>query len=592
MIILKDAFVITLNQNNECGRYSILIDGSRIVDLAPPDLSAEKQISGKFRRWIEKYSDAEIIDCKYKIIMPAAVNSCSKSEGIFIKYLLRNRHYENIRSDLYTDFIFNYIYQELQTEEMKNDLRNIYRSSFVKQLKSGTALINDFSLRKDSNHLNPILEACGLTGQKISVCYPIKQDAATIESYKKLNPSYYLTDESQLTFYDISGLAQLKNNCIKNLFLEVSTNKEVNEKFKRIFNKPIIRFLDEYGLIDENTTLINPLYLSYDELRIIEDRNASVIVCPRDLTYFTNRYFPIDDFINHNITFSIATGWLGEDIFKELRSFRAKYVELNLSSEILLKSITQIPGKLYFNTSSEDTPCIAPNKYADFMFVNLNDIRFQFYPESADSRHVYDFMVENLSPGIISDVMINGDFKVRDNTILNVDEKDLIIESDLTRKKLYKIGRYDEISEREKRRKNAEDTDLVRDDDAEIKLFSDSKSEAGTSEKEPREEFRIKGKIPSFKSKIPAAQNNLFGDTEHHKIIMSDEFQDTPVLNLLYSDIDKTKSVDEEIIYSKITDEKILKQAVPDKKTEKDKLKNTESKIELPKNVKLKFGDD
>ena len=74
---------------------------------------------------------------------------------------------------------------------------------------------------------------------------------------------------------------------------------------------------------------------------------------------------------------------------------------------------------------------------------------------------------------------------------------------------------------------------------------------------------------------------------------MHTEFQQTPVLNLLYSDIDKSKSVDEEINYSKIADAKILKQAgTVEKKTEKEKMNNTESRIELPKNVKLKFGDD
>ncbi|RPI14595.1 MAG: hypothetical protein EHM58_16110 [Ignavibacteriae bacterium] len=593
MIILKDAFVITLNQNNECGRYSVLIDGSKIVELVHTELSDAGQSPAKFQRWLEKYNDAEIIDCKYKIVMPAVVNSCSKSEGIFIKYLLRNRHYENIKGDLSTDFIFNYIYQELQTEEMKNDLENIYKNSFVKQLKSGTALMNEFSLRKDTNHINPILNALELTGQKVSVCYPIKQDIATVESYKKIDPAYFLTDENQLTIYDISGLAQLKDKCIKKLFLEVSTNKEVSEKFKSIFNKPIIKMLDEYGLIDNNTSLINPLYLSYDELKILADKEANIVVCPSDLNYFTNRYFPIDDFINNNISFSIATGWLGEDIFIEARSFRDKYKELNLSSETLLKAITQVPGKLYFSSSEPaDVPCIASNKYADLMFIDMSDIRFQLYPESTNHKHLYDFMLDNLSPYIISDVMVRGEFKIKENHLLNADEKELLTKAELTRKKLYKVGRYEEISEREKQKRTVEEIDLSNRDDDEIKLFSDSKIENELADKEPKEEFRIKGRIPSLKNKVPALQKNLFEETGQHQVVMPVEFQETPMLNLLYSDVDKTKSVDEEISYSKIADAKIIKQTVSEKKTDKDKFKNVESKVELPKNVKLKFGDD
>jgi hypothetical protein len=115
MIILKDAYLVTLNHNNDCGKFSVLINEDRIADIAKTEYSIEGDPPTKFQRWLEKYDRAEIIDCRKKIVMPAVVNSCIKSEGAFIKNLLKNRHYENTKGDLYTDFMFNYIYQELQT---------------------------------------------------------------------------------------------------------------------------------------------------------------------------------------------------------------------------------------------------------------------------------------------------------------------------------------------------------------------------------------------------------------------------------------------------------------------------------------------
>ena len=65
------------------------------------------------------------------------------------------------------------------------------------------------------------------------------------------------------------------------------------------------------------------------------------------------------------------------------------------------------------------------------------------------------------------------------------------------------------------------------------------------------------------------------------------------MLNLLVTDPDSSKSVEEDIIQAKIVDETIIKRLSTEKKAEKPvKTLNTESRIELPKKVKLKFGDD
>jgi hypothetical protein len=590
MIILRNAYVFTFNPNQDFGRYSILIKENRITDMVLIREENDEKENIKVQKWIELYGDrAEIIDCSSTIIMPPIINSCVKSEGSLIHYLLRNRHYESMEGDIYTDFIFNYIYQELQTDEMKTDLENIYNYSFSKNLKSGVTSFNEFSLRNDTNHLNPVINALKKTGQKISLCYPIKQDANSIRDYKYLNPSSYLTNENLLTIYDISNITELKSHNIDRLFLEVAVNKEVTEKFKQIFQKPVIKFLDEYSLIDSNTSLINPLYLSYEEMKIIKDRNANIIICPRDLLYFTHKYFPVDDYISLGIKFTIGTGWLGEDIMKEVRLFRNKYKELNISSAELLKSVTSLPKQSYFNDNTEQY--IDVNKPADMIFVSLSDVRFQFFPESYDFEDLCDFFVDNLSSKDISGVMIGGSFKVRDNKPVNSDENEIIRGANETRKRLYKAGKYEQLSERKKRKENIEKLDLRSRDDDEIKMFSDSTQEKENTES--KEEFRIKSKIPVFRQKTVHGQKNLFDDNANNPIIQSDEYQQTPMLNLLFTEIPETNNMDAEIQQIKAIDEKIIKrQPLSEKKTEKQKSSQEEGKVELPKNVKLKFGDD
>jgi cytosine/adenosine deaminase-related metal-dependent hydrolase len=595
MIILKDAYVFSFSKNREFARYYILINENKITDM----VNVNDELAGeKMKAWTEKYgSSAEVIDCSSKIVMPPFINSCVKSEGSLINYLLRNRHYEVHDGDLYTDLIFNYIYQELENDEIREDLKNIYTYSFARNLKAGITCFNEFSLRKDANHVEHIAQALKITGQSASVCYPVRQELETLNDYKHLNPAYYLTDENQLTIYDITNITELRNHNVDKLFLEVATNKEVADSFRLTFQKPVIKYLDEYGLIDSKTFLINPLYLSYDEMKIIREKGASVIVCPRDLLYFTHRYFPIDDFINFGIKYTIGTGWLGEDLFKDLRFFRNKYKELNLSSVDLLKAITTVPHDMFFSlgTAGEEVFSIDVNKNADMVFVDLSDVRFQFFPESTEFEDVADFIVDNLSNMTFSDIMIGGKFKVRRNRLVNIDEDELIKSVTATRERLYRIGKYEELSERRKLNEKAQELELGSRDEEEIRLFSDSEAREETEILGDKTEFRIKARITTSRRKVSQVQKNLFEEFESDSMVQSEEYRETPEFNLLYTEIKDVEDLEGEVLQSKIVDEKIIKQVSFEKKPEKKKsppIPESKSKIELPKNVKLRFGDD
>jgi hypothetical protein len=369
-------------------------------------------------------------------------------------------------------------------------------------------------------------------------------------------------------------------------------SKDITLKFRETFQKSLINVLDEYSLIDENTSLINPLYLDYSDLKIISERNANIIICPRDLNHFTNRYFPIDDYIGHGIKFSIGTGWLGEDLFKEVRLFRNKYKELNLSSVQLLHSITNVPYSLYFSKNSENSECtIDINRSADMVFIDIADTRFQFFPEDMELQSICDFIVDDLGSSNISDVMKSGKFTVRNNRLVNSDENRIIINVNTTRERLYKTGRYDDLKRKKETIRNTQMLDMSGRSDDEIKMFSDAPEDNILIDSD--EDFRIKTKIPSFKPKTKPGQRSLFEEFEHLiSSSQSDDFQETPELNLLAMESEPLKHLEEEILQVKSVDEKIISSLSPVKKIDKSKNVNSESKVELPKNVKLKFGDD
>lgn len=593
MLILKDAYLYTQNRDNEFGRYSICINEGRIFEIVRSrPLKDDETELPRIKKWIEQSDgQAEVIDCSAKLIIPPLVNACVKSEGAFVKYLLRSRNYEGTESDLSTDLIFNYIYQESATAEHTDVLRTNYLYSLYRNLKSGVTKLNELSPRKDTNHLDSLKGIINRSRQSINCCYAIKQDPSALEAYKELNLSYYLTDENQVTVFDISKIAELRKQFVGKLFLEVSTNKDVTEKFKQAFGKPVISFLADYGLIDENTCLINPLYLSYDEIRIIAERKSNVVICPRDLIYFTNRYFPLDEFINYGVKFSVGTGWLGEDLLKETRLLRHKFKELNIPSSLLFESISSVPDALFFESDSGLRGAFETGKRADLVMIDLSDVRFQLYPENFGYTNFTDFIVDNFSTSDVTDVIINGEFAVRNNRLVNEDEPSLIKKALSVRENLYRIGKYAEIQKRKEQNRSVQEIDLSSRDSDEIKLFSDSSEKQVLETQDVKDEFRIKAKIPLFKPRTPAAQKNLFEEHDVMQIAHSMEKDQSPAINLLFTELSSSEQADEEIQQTRISEAYILKQS-EEKKQEKQKMQNQESKLELPKDVKLRFGDE
>jgi hypothetical protein len=187
--------------------------------------------------------------------------------------------------------------------------------------------------------------------------------------------------------------------------------------------------------------------------------------------------------------------------------------------------------------------------------------------------------------------MINGVFKVRDKRLVDADESAIADAITETRNRLYKSGKYEEIKKRTERKQRVQKLDMSSRSEDEIKLFAEDSS--GSQETEPKEEFRVKSRFPVIKQKQTPGQRSLFEEADQANIIQCDDYKETPELNLLVTDYFDSKQVEEDFVQVKAVDETILKKlGAVEKKPEKTKTTITESKIELPKNVKLRFGDD
>jgi len=231
---------------------------------------------------------------------------------------------------------------------------------------------------------------------------------------------------------------------------------------------------------------------------------------------------------------------------------------------------------------------------ANFIFLDTSDIRFQFLPENTEPEKVCEFLVENLTPLAISDVVLNGEFEVRNHRLQHAEENEILLRAAATRKRLYTVGKYAELKKRSEERKDIEQLDLRSRDEYEIKLFSDSQAAGGGTRIESPDEvetFRIKSKLSIFKKGASRSQKNLFDEPEITQLQQTAEYKESPEFNLLYSELEETRQIEQELLQARITEAELLRRSAQRKAAATPPAEEGK-KIELPKDVKLKFGDE
>jgi cytosine/adenosine deaminase-related metal-dependent hydrolase len=157
-----------------------------------------------------------------------------------------------------------------------------------------------------------------------------------------------------------------------------SASGEFLKFFKRYFNTSTpVTSIDEFieSFDDVPTHFTHVVQADNRELEYLAKKGHSIAHCPRSNRLLGCGRLPIEELIRLGIPFSIATDGLSSNtslnIFDELRSALMLHHlgDLNRLSNLLIKSITSTPAKIFGLNSGE----IAKGKDADFAIITLPD---------------------------------------------------------------------------------------------------------------------------------------------------------------------------------------------------------------------------
>tara|TARA_R110000737_G_scaffold157625_1_gene186033 strand:+ start:9821 stop:11185 length:1365 start_codon:yes stop_codon:yes gene_type:complete len=194
--------------------------------------------------------------------------------------------------------------------------------------------------------------------------------------------------------------------------------KEVQDCLTHYGQRPVQWLLDN-AVLDKHWCLIHATHIDENERKGIIASQAIAGICPTTEANLGDGIFPTDDFLTDNGTFAIGSDshisvnpieelrWLeyAQRLSKQQRAILATSEQKSVGSNLWQKA--SAGGA---QSTSSNTGALAVGKQADLLV--LDDSQLRLYAH--DDSHVLDSFIFASRVNSVLDVMVNGDWAIRD----------------------------------------------------------------------------------------------------------------------------------------------------------------------------------
>jgi len=429
--IIKNGLVLTLDKNGSAGFFNIIIKNDKIFLIDYEKTFNEKE----FRT---SYPDAEIIDAKYRLIMPGFFNSKSVSTYTLNKIFFKKCSYQNINSWQSLRLVEKF----LSAPENSGLFSDLLKITYTNSLLNGEIFINECSPNLNKEFTESHYKIFTDLHQYFNITVYDQKSNPDID--KKISAGFF-SDENTNN-YSLTSLKKILSGTKAKLVIEASFSESTYESIKNVFGKNLIPVLAEMDLITSNTVISNPTHLNQYETEILTEKNASVLICPSDYLNLSYRKTDLSGLIQSGVNVITGTGYTGNSILSELRKLQVMTAGSNISPESIFKTAVQNPANVF--GISNLTGTIEKNKFADMIMFDLKDTRNTLTLPEADPDFFCDMILEKLCEKDICDVIIKGEYLVENGKQnFNYKAESQNDTSDVTGK-IYSAGKYYEYREK------------------------------------------------------------------------------------------------------------------------------------------------
>lgn len=425
LLIIANGFVLTADPSNHGGRFDLLLRGGRISSVAP---------AGSFAR---EAADAQIIDATGKLIIPGLINAHFHPESLLLAPLTQGMHFGLWAQDVSLRSAL----AHLLDPSSRDDVRSLMLAASFAHIKSGTVAVADFPPAFDAEGMQTL----GQSAQRADL-----RTIAVLQTWQQIEQArsglgdarrFFLSlgADQDLTVYSLSNLARSSREMSLPLFAHVAEQAADEHAIRTNFQKNVGQVFHDVGILGPETVIAHGNHLRAEDLVLCEESGASLVLCARSASMKRTGYPLLAHLSARNIRCALGTDWGSTDLLEEMRFMAALprlFPGVPAFSPLAILRMATINGASALGIERE-VGSIESGKQADLVFLDVADLRVPRRGVSAGVREWAELLVTDLTARHISDVMIKGEFAMREGTLATMTEEDVLKGFDATLAKWY-----------------------------------------------------------------------------------------------------------------------------------------------------------
>ena len=191
----------------------------------------------------------------------------------------------------------------------------------------------------------------------------------------------------------------------------------------RTFPQGIVRYLDDIGLVNERVSFAHCIYLKPDEMELIAERGATIVVNTSSNFIVSSGLAPVAEFLKRGCRVAMGLDGLSfdedEDALREMRLayavHKASGFDVRVSRADLMRFATE-NGR--FAVTGDAAADIAPGAPADLLLLDWNELSAELIEPEVPP---FDLLLAKARQQHVRGLIVNGRDVVRDGAVTGVD---------------------------------------------------------------------------------------------------------------------------------------------------------------------------
>jgi 5-methylthioadenosine/S-adenosylhomocysteine deaminase len=406
--IIDQVYVLACDAAGSGGLSTVVIRNDRISAIGPVTQAFQGQ-----------FPHAERIDGSGRVLLPGFIDAHYHSESALLSLLTAG-----LPANQWTKRKgYHALDDHLRTKATHDDWLTLYRAAYYQALRAGVTTLAEYGRTDTDAAFAASIAAFQATSLRGILCVHNGDQLESLREAKSSSMAFCiaLPASEELTTYNLQSTMRLARDHRMPIAIHMGETARDAEALRKNFRKSFVDLLNEFHVIGPPNLAIHFSAMEKEEAVRLQHGGAPIAVAPLASAAKGFEPPPLQVLASAGIPVVFGTDWgpvrPWQNMRQALQWHRVPAIDL-------LRQHTSLAA--HYLGVGQELGTVTAGKKADLVMVRspFADVRAAL--RELDPALVAELLVERVGESDVTDVMVNGEFYVREGNVMMYAEDDLV----------------------------------------------------------------------------------------------------------------------------------------------------------------------